>query len=232
MNDHHLDRAVANLFDATADPELIFPLVLANLMSPRLWEISNRLPRSSEPDEEFGDGGIRCIQEFVDHHFEHVDSLRVAEMNGLLDLDAEAERLGATVVEYALARLLSTYNWRVERGTLPKDAVALDLIKRRKFPSYVYATIDEAWANRRLLGRRKHKPLGLTCCLDEAAIFVALVLILSKGSVDDFAFIAAPTHYSVFLWTAEGAWWFYTKHHTCPTARACPQLSRMIAATN
>ena len=107
--------------------------------------------------------------------------LRVAETNGLLDLDAEAERLGATAVEYALSRLLSTYEWRVERGAVAKDALALDLIKRRKFPSYVYATIDEAWANRRLLQHRKHKPLGLTCCLDEAAIFVALVLILSKG---------------------------------------------------
>lgn len=32
MNDRHLDRAVApNLFDAAADPDVVFPLVLANL---------------------------------------------------------------------------------------------------------------------------------------------------------------------------------------------------------
>ena len=46
----------------------------------------------------------------------------VAETNGLLDLDAEAERLGATAVEYALSRPLSTYERRVERGTVTKDA--------------------------------------------------------------------------------------------------------------
>ena len=211
MNEHHLGRAVApNLFDAAADPELVFPLVLANLMSPRLWEISARLPRSPEPDGEFGDGGSVASRS---------SSITTSSMSTPSRRRNERParprcRGGATGRDgrrIALLRLLSTYEWRIERGTVTKDALALDLIKRRKFPSYIYATIDEAWANRRLLQHRKHKPLGLTCCLDEAAIFVALILILSKGSVDDFAFIAAPTHYSVFLWTAQGAWWFYTK---------------------
>jgi hypothetical protein len=44
VNDHHQERAVApNLFDVAANPELVFPLVLANL--------SERLSRSPEPAE-------------------------------------------------------------------------------------------------------------------------------------------------------------------------------------
>jgi hypothetical protein len=226
MSDDHLDRAVApNLFDVAADPGLIFPLVLANLMSPRLWELSDHLSGSSEPARELCDGSIRRFQEFVDRHYEHVGTDRVAEMNGVLDLDAETERLGAAAVEHALSGLQSTFEGRIQRGTLQKDVLALDLIRRRKFPSYVYATIDEAWANARLLGRRKHKPLGLTCCLDEASILVALVLTLPRGSVDDFAFIAAPTHYSVLLWTAQGAWWFYSKHEL----HSASDWSRLVA---
>src|SRR5262249_10958203 len=75
-----------------------------------------------------------------------------------------------------------------------------------------YTTVDEAWASRRLLGRRKHKPLGLTCCLDEAALFTALLLTLPQGSVDDLAFLGSPTHYTVFARTGEGERWFYSKH--------------------
>jgi hypothetical protein len=226
MNDRRLDRAVApNLFDAAADPDVVFPLVLANLMSPRLWELRDRLSGSGEPARVLCDGTIRPIQQFVDHHFEHVTPDLVAEMNGVLDLDAEAERLGSAAVEHTLSMLQSTFAWRIARGAPQKDAFALDLISRRKFPSYIYATIDEAWASRRLLQRRKHKPLGLTCCLDEAAIFVALVLTLPGGSVDDFAFIGAPTHYSVLLWSGEETWWYYSKHELY----SAPGWARVVA---
>ena len=213
MDDTHLDRAVApNLFDAIVDPELVFSLVLANLMSPRLWDLRARVLASADAATPTALGMIPQVQQTIDRHFEHVLPSQVAEMNGVLDLDVEAERLGIATVEYALAQIESAFTWRVKRGTLPKDALSLDLIKERKFPAYVYATIDEARANRRFLRGRKHKPLGLTCCLDEAAIFTALNLILPDGFVDDIVLIGSPAHYSVLTWTREGAWWFYSKH--------------------
>jgi hypothetical protein len=166
MNSSSIDRAVApNLFDAILDPELIFALVLANLMSPRLWELRRRLLQSSGPgDPPFADG-IQRIQQLIDHHFEHVTPTRIAEVNGVLDLDSEAERLGSAAVDYAVSKILSTLDWRVRRGTLVKDVFPVDLIGRRKFPAYIYSTIDEAWASRRLLQRRKHKPLGSPAAL-------------------------------------------------------------------
>jgi len=228
MNDGDLARAVApNLFDAILDPELVYSLVLANLMSPRLWELRGRLLGSPEPSQRPSESKSERIQQLIDRHFEHVTPARVAELNGVLDLDLEAERHGSAAVEYALSKILSTLDWRIRRGTLQKDVFPLDLINRRKFPAYIYSTIDEAWASRRLLQRRKHKPLGLTCCLDEAAIFTALSLILPKGSAADIAIIGSPAHYSVLTWTAEGVWWFYTKHELYSSSA----WSQLISAT-
>ncbi len=218
MNDPRLDRAVApNLFDVVVDPDLIFTLVLANLMSPRLWEMRDRILAEPKPaPDELGAGHaagiIERIQQFLDHHFEHVSPARVAEMNGVLDLDTLADRYGAEAVDYARSRILATFDWRLERGNIKRDSLALELIAQHKFPAYTYATIDEARACRRLLGRRKHKPLGLTCCLDEAAIFIALLLTTAHESVEDIAIVGSPTHYSVLVGAPEGTLWFYSKH--------------------
>jgi hypothetical protein len=197
-----LDRAVApNLFDVVAEPRLVFTLILANLMSPRLWELGERV----------AEGGDQAIRHMLDHHFEHVTPARVAEMNGVLDLDALAGRYGAAEVDYAVSRIVSTFEWRVAKGTRDRHTLGLDLIEAGKFPAYTYATIDEAWACRRLLRRHKHKPWGLTCCLDEAAIFAALHLALAKGSPDDVAILGAPTHYSVLACSPDRPCWFHTK---------------------
>lgn len=206
------ERAVApNLFDVVAHPDLVFTLILANLMSSRLWEIRERLSR---PDDSNGDTSApypRRLQRLLDHHFEHVTPARVADMNGVLDLDELARRYGAPAVDLALFQIVSALNWRAEHGALDQHALGLDHIENGKFPAYTYATIDEAWACRRLLQGRKHKPWGLTCCLDEAAIFAALYLTQANGDAEDVVILGAPTHYSVFVQTSEGAWWFYTK---------------------
>jgi hypothetical protein len=213
MNDDHLDRAVApTIFDAFVDPALAFTLVFANLMSPRLWELRERSLHVSPPGPPPTEGVIEHIQKVLDHHYEHVTPARVAELNGVFDLDAVAARYGAEAIGSARSTILCALERRVARGTVQKDALPFDLMRQNRFPAYTYATVDEAWASRRLLGQRKHKPLGLTCCLDEAALFTALLLTLPTGSVDDLAFLGSPTHYTVLAWTSEGERWFYSKH--------------------
>ncbi len=201
-----MEHAVApNIFDAVLDPALVFSLVLANLMSTRLWALRERVLSAAEQPQGAG-GAIPRIQHLIDHNFEHITPVRVVEINGVLDAGAEGERLGAEAVGYAIAKILSTYTWRIEHGTLEKGVLPVDLIEQRNFPAYVYASIDEAWATRRLLHHRKHKPLGLTCCLDEAAIFAALVLALPLGAVDEMAFIGSPAHYTALVWAAGESW--------------------------
>ena len=206
MDDHRLDRAVApNLFDVILDPDLVFTLILANLMSPRLWELRDKA-------QHFPGERAQQIQEFLDHHFEHVSPARVAEIDGVFDLDLLDAQYGKDAIESMRSAILAALEWRVRRGTMNRDDLAIDLIEQRKFPAYTYGTVDETWAYRRLLQRRKHKPFGLTCCLDEAAIFSALLFTLAEHSVDDVAFLGSPTHYTVFTSHGNATWWFYSKH--------------------
>lgn len=206
VDDRRLARAVApNLFDVILDPQLVFTLLLANLMSPRLWELRDKVQHS--PGE-----SAQQIQEFLDRHFEHVSPARVAEIEGVFDLDLLDAQYGKDAIESTRASILAALEWRVQRGTMNRNDLAIDLIEQRKFPAYTYGTIDEIWAYRRLLQRRKHKPFGLTCCLDEAAIFSAVLFTLVPRSVDDVVFIGSPTHYTVFASHADAACWFYSKH--------------------
>jgi hypothetical protein len=152
------------------------------------------------------------IQNFLDHHFEHIRPARVAELNGVFDLDVLDGLYGRDAIEGLRTAILATLDWRVSRGTLNKEDLALDLIGQRKFPAYTYGTIDEIWAYRRLLQQRKHKPFGLTCCLDEAAIFTALLLTLRERSAGEIAFLGSPTHYTAFTCHDDEMWWFYSKH--------------------
>ena len=141
MNDIRLDRAVEpNLFDVILDPRLVFTLVLANLMSERFWELHDSVKRAPE--------AALQIQELLDHRFEHVSPAQVAEINGVFDLDRMDTLYGRDAIESARSRILAALEYRVKRGTMKKEDLAIDLISRRKFPAYTYGTIDEAWACR------------------------------------------------------------------------------------
>ena len=226
MDDLRLERAVApNLFDVILDPELVFTLILANLMSPRLWELRDKVQHS--PGE-----SAQQIQEFLDHHFEHVSPARVAEIDGVFDLDLLDAQYGKEAIESTRANILAALEWRVKRGTMNRDDLAIDLIEQRKFPAYTYGTIDEVWAFRRLLQRRKHKPFGLTCCLDEAAIFSALLFTLAEHWVGDVAVLGSPTHYTVLTSRTDATWWFYSKHELFSPASWAQLVAENIEATN
>lgn len=201
-----LERAVApNLFDVVLDPELVFTLILANLMSPRLWDLRHRLQESP------GDL-MQQTQQFLDHHFEHVSPARVAEIDGVFDLDLLDEKYGKEAIESTRANILAALEWRVQRGTMNRDDLAIDSIEQRKFPAYTYGTIDEVWAFRRILHAHKHKPFGLTCCLDEATIFSALLFTTIPHAANGIAFLGSPTHYTVLTWLGDTTCWFYSKH--------------------
>ncbi len=210
MNKQFLDQAVApNLLDSASDPEIILTLVLANLMSDRLWTFAQKLGPMAM-DQKLIDEPER-IRKFIDRHYEHVTPVQIFEANGALDLEREADRLGAEAVERAHAAVLKTFEWRAKRGTYSPKASALDRLRKHQLPAYVYSTIDEARAYRRLMGKRKHKPQGLTCCMDEVALFVALMLARPAITAKEFAILGGPSHYSALTWTGETPNWFYGK---------------------
>ena len=213
------------IFDAYAQPDIMLPLVLANLLSSRLWELcAAALERAAQARPTTpGDGAasddlppaLRQAQAQIDHHFEHLTPIGTAEIFGEIDLDEEADRLGTEVVAQATDLILRGLKQRIEAGTL--DPAILEcvsaLIARRRFPAYHYASFDVVRASRHLVAKKKHAPWGLTSCLDETAIFCALVMMLPAGVVDTVVVLGSPEHYTAFGWDDAGrAWWFYGKN--------------------
>jgi hypothetical protein len=206
-----------NIFDVHADPQIIIPMVLGNLMSPLLWKLSEGIAAQQEQDgagteREQLNARLQALQRQVDRRFEHVSPARVAELNGVLDLDEESLRLGDVTVRSAVASIQATISWRTERGTLTTGDAITELIPQGRFPDYSYGNIDVLHASRRLLGKRSHPPLGITSCLDEVAIFAALAMTGPVDQLDGIVVLASPAHYTVFGWTGDESWWFYGKN--------------------
>ena len=207
-----------NFFDAVAFPDLIRPLVLSHLLSPSLWEMSAKLEGHAAERGTLAEGGIapalREAQRAIDAAFEHLSTARVLETSGDVDLEAERERLGAAPIGYAIEQVRRTIEHRVRQGTLLPTDVLMDCLDRGKFPAYFYANIDVVRAKSRLLGRRAHRPKGVTSCLDEVTIFSALAMTLPEHTVESVIVLASPAHYTAFGWDADGRpWWFYQKSH-------------------
>jgi hypothetical protein len=208
-----------SIFDALAHPDIIMPLVLANLLSPELWRLSDQVFERAKraPDAEpHVSPLLRAAQHQVDRHFEHLSMTRTAEVFGELDLTQEAARLGGALVEEAVTRILTNVEKRVREDGLDTRAIEYlhEAVRRRRFPAYHYSHFDVVRANRRLAEKRKKVPKGLTSCLDEVAIFCALVLTLPEDVVETVVVLASPEHYTAFGWNeAQEPWWFYGKNH-------------------
>jgi hypothetical protein len=85
------------------------------------------------------------------------------------------------------------------------------VIERGKFPDYTYGTLDVLRAERRILKRKKHKPLGVTCCADEAALFSSLASVLHGVGIDELVIIGSVAHYTAFLHHHRCLCWFNGK---------------------
>lgn len=204
------------IFDVYADPTIIMPIVLANLLSETLWSSAVRLGAANAGAPFIQ--RITAMQRHLDRWLEHLTPAQVIERDGLLDLDIERERLGSAVVDAALDRIRHTIAWRTSRGTLPEQDPLLAMIDRNHFPEYVYGTIDELVAHQRHLGHRRGHPHGLSSCMDEAALFASLLLTQPVDDISGAVILGSAAHYSVLVWSGEPerpdfeAGWFYGKN--------------------
>lgn len=201
-----LSQVVApDLFDAIAEPDVLLPLVMANAMSPRLWRLGRKVGGAADP--------LEAARRVVDTSFTHATAERVAQLSGVIDLDAERRRLGPAVVDLAIAEIDHGWDIRRSRGLLPAGDDLQEHMAAGRFPAYTYANVDVINAARRAIGGPAQRPRGLTSCLDEAALFAALVMTAPSvtGVLDGITLLASSLHYTVFGWTGEDAWWFWSK---------------------
>jgi hypothetical protein len=204
------------LFDAVRAPDLLISLILANLMSPSLWDFRDQIEQrieSSSPREAAALESIvmREIQSYVDKHLFHVSPLVMPDVWGLLDLQEEQDRIGAAVVDYAVSSIVRNLEYWRKLGVLRANQDIVPLIESGRFPEYEYSTIDVIRAHRRHLGQKKHKPLGVTCCADEAVLIASLATVLKGVSFVDLIILGAPIHYTTLLQHDGQRYWFNGK---------------------
>ncbi|WP_328361754.1 hypothetical protein OG976_10920 [Mycobacterium sp. NBC_00419] len=196
-----------NMFDAIAEPDVLLPLVMANAMSPRLWRLGRKVAAAPDP--------LEAARRVVDTSFTHALPDRVAEVSGVLDLDAERGRLGAAVIDQAIADINHGWDDRRRAGLLAPDDDLQESIAAGRFPAYAYANVDVINAARRTTSGGAQRPRGLTSCLDEAGLFAALVMTAPAltAALDGIAILASSLHYTVFGWTGGQPWWFWSKRN-------------------
>jgi hypothetical protein len=204
------------LFDAAARPELLIALVYANLMSPPLWDLMGQIRERAVGEAEVGSKNHTAalmaeIHQTVDKKFCHMAPLDTAEAVGLLDLEEERRRLSPETVDEALGMILASLEALRSQGRLLPRQDLLELTRAGRFPEFEYSAIDVVEALSRDV-HRKHRPLGVTLCADEAALVAALAL--AEGSIDvgDLAILGSPVHYTLFVDHAHGRYWFNGKH--------------------
>lgn len=195
-----------NLFDAIAAPDVLLPLVMSNAMSPRLWRLARRVSGTPDP--------LAAARRVIDTSFTHVTPERVAEVAGLLDLHEERARLGAPVVDAAIEQVHFAWRERRARGLLPPDDSLERVITHGLFPAYTYGNVDVIHAARHEQGSAAQRPRDLTSCVDEAALFAALLMTQPAvtSRLDGIVMLGSHVHASVFAWSADEAWWFWGKN--------------------
>ncbi len=200
------------LFEAAIDPQLLTVLMLANLMSPTLWQLKNKVLARARAryanEEELQQTHITLeMLAYVNHHFTHDYPMSTAKKVGVTDLSAIRQRLGAQGVDYALDVITRHFKRRDEQGLLTPDLDIFPVLEQDKFPIFNYSTIDGLRAMRRLLGQKKHKPMGVTICADEATLVATLANLLHGVSFRDIFLLGTPAHYTTFLHKDGARFW-------------------------
>ncbi|MEA3276423.1 MAG: hypothetical protein U9Q81_14270 [Pseudomonadota bacterium] len=213
-----LSRAARpTLFDAVYEPGIFISLILANLMSPALWEFGAKVEKASdrESPQEGAKSGSELLmdelQRYANHHLFHAAPTDVLQIWGILDLQEERERLGAETVDYTVQLVVWDFERRKALGLLAENQDFLSVIASGRFPEYEYSTIDVIRAHRRHLNRKKHKPAGITSCADEATLIASLACALRGVSFDDIVIFGSPVHYTTFFKHEGKAYWFNGK---------------------
>jgi hypothetical protein len=211
-------RAVKpNIFDGAADTELILPLVLANLASPRLWALAEKLKARLADFPDDGDprgvsSFLRATAKQIDRDCKHVHAAEVSALFGDLNLAHEKRRLGANIVDAALRSIETSARFRLAQGN-DRQVDLIEAIAAGHFPAFTYNNIDVIRAYRNLLQKKSAAPAGLTSCLDEVAMFAALGMTMPENVVYDMVILASPVHYTAFGRDGQGrAFWFHGKN--------------------
>ena len=234
MNDYELKIEMLSrfarptLFDAVKQPEMLVAMILANLMSPSLWlfkaQVQSHIPVDPMPERSHVKLIMSAIKSYVDRHLFHASPKEIGEIWGLLDLDEERKRLGVDTIDYSIDLIVTDLRGRQRRGQLTEKQNIFPLIDNGTFPEYDYSTIDSIKAYRRILKRKKHKPIGVSCCADEAVLIASLACVLHGARLRDILIFGSPVHYTALVEHKQQLFWFNGKHECFDGGAWCAEV--------
>ena len=214
---YNRDRLLAHavrptLFSAAAYPDLIVALVLANLMSPRLWELAARIFGGTlgghRPHEGPLGESLHKIQRFVNAHFYHAMPPEFGRAWGLQEREStDDEELSAG--DYAMRALKEAI--LLAHSTAYDYSRLVKLVDMGLFPQHVYSPVDVILAHGPRLSHMPGRPLGMTSCLDECVLIASLAIASGCCTLDDIVFLGSPSHYTLFIFAGGHGFWFNAK---------------------
>jgi len=202
------------LLDAAARPELLFSVILANLMSPKVWDFAARVrERAAEsagpaavPDATAIAEAIHC---HIDKKLKHSNPMEVAAVWGVDDLAEERRRLGAEAVDYPISLIMAAEEFDKAIGREAGVDELVGLAETGQFPDFEYGTLDLSEAYPKSI-KGRHS-LGLVSCADVATLAASLACLLGAAPLQDIVLLGSPHHYTTFVLHPSGGFWFSGK---------------------
>ncbi|HRU06801.1 MAG TPA: hypothetical protein P5137_13615 [Candidatus Brocadiia bacterium] len=196
------------LLDAAARPELLYSIILANLMSPKTWELAGRIRERMGPSPSTG-AAMLAIHDFIDKRLRHSTAMEVASVWGLDDLSEERRRLGGEAVDYPISLIMAAMEFSKALGHEAGADELVNMAETGHFPEYEYATLDLSEAYPKSL--KGHQSLGLVSCADVATLSASLACLLGPIPIQDIILLGSPHHYTTFVLHPSGGFWFSGK---------------------
>lgn len=200
-----LTNAVSpNLFAATRFPELLISLLLANLLSPTLHDLTRYL----NPQEHGGE--METLHRLLNKRFFHPLQTDFGRIWGLQEREGLHDPMDTEAFDYAVKLIRQTLSDHIT--VHPWLKVMVDLLDQGLFPRYSYPLVEMIRAQRSLIPGQGKKILGITSCLDECLLIAAIALSAGFCRMDGIVLAGSPVHYTLFIFPEDGdGCWFNAK---------------------
>lgn len=201
----YLIKAVSpSLFSAALHPDLIIALIIANLMSPKLWELAQRFLTGDSANPEVM---MKRLHKFVNRNFFHPNPSEFCRIWGLYERETVTDPDELASNDHAM----SIIRQGIEL-TRNRDAnFVIGLLDNSTAPRYIYPTVDLILADTPLLRELEPPVLGMTACLDECVLIASLALACGLCKMEDIVFVGSPLHYTLYLFPDEEGYMFNAK---------------------
>lgn len=191
------------LLDAVCEPDLMFAIVLADLMSSAVHRMADTV-REHCSGAALGEM-LLALHKYVDGKLVHADPAKMDEIWGEVDLREEGDRLGSTV-GYATELIRSTFDRRSQLGLLKPGHDILSALARGRFPEYEFGTLEILKSVEKRFRSARHPRAGMSGCADETVLLAALCELLVPGIIGSLVILGSPVHFTLFVMEGDGYW--------------------------